>query len=115
MVSNSAKRLSVLNAHTPNKDNNDDSKDSFYQESEQVFCQFPSAPYAKYERLQRCHINGRTHTEYSRIGSPLSGHLSQFCLHLMLVRLQICSMRTTTFSVFTSKVQWKNFYFITNL
>jgi hypothetical protein len=46
-MSYSAKRSSVLNAHTPNEDNNDDSKDSFYQELEQVFCHFPLAPYAK--------------------------------------------------------------------
>jgi hypothetical protein len=90
MISYSATRSSVLNAHTPNEDNNDDSKDSFYQELKQVFCHFPLAPYAKSDRFQRCHIKGRrTHTEYSRIGSTLPRHLSQFCLHLMLVGLQV--------------------------
>jgi hypothetical protein len=55
MMSYSAKRSSFLNAHNP-KDNNDDSKDNFYQDSEQVFCHFPLAPYAKSDRFQRCHI-----------------------------------------------------------
>ena len=87
-MSYSAKRSSVLNAHNP-EDNNGDSKDSFYQDLEQVFCHFPLAPYAKSDRFQRCHIKGRKHTECSRIGSPLFRHLSQFCLHLMLVRLQV--------------------------
>ena len=31
----------VLNAHTPNNDKSDDSKDSFWEEQEQVFDHFP--------------------------------------------------------------------------
>lgn len=38
-MSNSAWKTSVLDADTPNENNNDNSKDSFYKEWEQVFCQ----------------------------------------------------------------------------
>jgi len=115
MMSNSAKRSSVLNAHTPNEDNNDDSNDSFYQESEQVFCQLPSALYAKTDRFQRFHINGRTHTEYSRIDSPLPRHLSQFCLHLTLVRLQVSFHENNYFFCFHFNSSMKKLLFYNKL
>jgi len=115
MMSNSAKRSSVLNAHNPNEDNNDDSKDSFYQELEHVFCQFPLALNAKTDRFQGCHINGRTHTAYARIGSPLPGHLSQFCLHLMLVRLQVFFHENNYFFCFHFNSSMKKLLFYNKL
>jgi hypothetical protein len=33
-------KIIVLNAHAPSEDKGDDSKDSFYEELEQVFCHF---------------------------------------------------------------------------
>jgi hypothetical protein len=41
----------VLNAHAPTEEKNDDAKDSFYEELEQVFDHFPFPKYCYMDRM----------------------------------------------------------------
>jgi hypothetical protein len=43
-----------LNVHAPSVENSDDSKESIYEELEQVFDCFPKVPHENYVRIFQC-------------------------------------------------------------